>query len=118
LILGNKKELHKVKQDVGSFLERKLNLQFNPKKASVFPLSKGIDFLGYISFKDYILLRKITVKRFLRKIEIGGNGENKEKVINAWFAYAKHGNAHSLKKSLMLGNLFLLFVNQAQFVCL
>ena len=98
LILGSKKELREIKEDMRFFLERKLNLQFNPKKAYIFPLFLGIDFLGYVIFKNYILLRKSTIKRFLRKIK--NNKTDKEKAINAWFAYAKHGNAYFLRKKL------------------
>lgn len=81
LILGKeKKELHMLKKEIKMFLENKLRLELNPKKANVFPLSLGIDFLGYVLFRQYILLRKNTVKRLLKKMErsknTGGGGES------------------------------------------
>jgi len=101
LILGNKNDLKIVKKFIGYFLNKKLNLQFNPKKANIFPVLRGVDFLGYVIFKNYILLRKSTVKRFLRKIKVS---ENIERIIIAWFAYSKHANSYFLRKKLVLFN--------------
>ena len=98
LILGNKKELHEIKEDTRSFLERKLHLHFNSKKAEVFPILKGIDFLGYVIFKEYILLRKSTIKRLLKKLKRDLSQEGNQ--YNAWFSYAKHGNAYFLREKL------------------
>ncbi|MDD5013402.1 MAG: hypothetical protein PHD93_03375, partial [Candidatus Pacebacteria bacterium] len=67
-----------------------------------FPLFLGIDFLGYILYRDYVLLRKSTVKRLLKKMKkgtINGGG------INAWFAYVRHGNAFKLSKTIITGYL-------------
>lgn len=98
LILGQEKqEMHVLKKKIKMFLENNLKLGLNPKKANIFPLSLGIDFLGYIVFKQYILLRKATIKRLLKKmykgnIQGGGGRIN----ANAWFSYAKHGDAYKL----------------------
>ncbi|MFA5431697.1 MAG: reverse transcriptase/maturase family protein [Candidatus Paceibacterota bacterium] len=97
LILGpNKKDLHRLRIVVEQFLKDKLKLKMNPKKVNIFPCSKGIDFLGYIVFKDYILLRKSTIKRFIKKIKKMKEGTVKK----AWLAYAKHANSYSLSKKL------------------
>jgi retron-type reverse transcriptase len=70
LILGKEKQtMHILKKEIKMFLENNLKLELNPKKANIFPIFLGIDFLGYILFQNYILLRKSTVKRLLRKIE-------------------------------------------------
>jgi len=102
LILGKEKQIiHILKNEIKIFLEKNLRLRFNPKKANIFPLSLGIDFLGYIVFKQYVLLRKSSVKRLLRKIKsktMGGGRIN----TNMWFSYAKHGDAYFLRKKLDL----------------
>ena len=93
-----KKEMHLLKEKIKIFLRENLRLEFNPKKADVSPLFLGIDFLGYILYKDYVLLRKSTVKRFLKKIKkdkTGGGGR-----INAWLAYARHANSFKLTKAV------------------
>jgi hypothetical protein len=97
LVLGSKKELHYLRIKIGQFLTDKLQLKMNPKKVNIFPCNKGIDFLGYIVFKDYILLRKSTVKRFLKKMKHKGD----KAMAKAWFAYAKHANSYSLSKVLV-----------------
>jgi retron-type reverse transcriptase len=96
LILGSKKELCDIKFKVEQFLTDKLQLKMNPKKVNIFPCGKGIDFLGYVVFKDYVLLRKKTVKRFLKKMKYKAI----EEVKIAWFAYSKHANSYLLSKKL------------------
>jgi len=97
LVLGSKKELHYLRIKIEQFLTDKLQLKMNPKKVNIFPCNKGIDFLGYIVFKDYVLLRKGTVKRFMKKMKYRGD----KTMAKAWFAYAKHANSYSLSKVLV-----------------
>lgn len=96
LFLGGKRELHDLRIKIELFLNDKLQLKMNPKKVNVFPCNKGIDFLGYIVFKDYVLLRKNTIKRFMKKIKY----KEDEVVRKSWFAYAKHANSYSLSKKI------------------
>ncbi len=97
LILGGKRELQCFKKKISDYLRLNLGLELHPRKADVFPLFKGIDFLGYVAFKNNVLLRKNTVKRFLKKTK---KTERKEK-INAWFAYARPADAFGLTRSLV-----------------
>jgi len=92
LFIGEKHRLHVVAKKSSHFLFKELKLEFNPKKNTISPISKGIDFLGYVVFKNHILLRKNTVKRFLKK---GGS-------VVSFNAYAKHANAYMLRKKLNL----------------
>ncbi len=94
----NKNELKELSKIIKQFLYHKLNLIINPKKIIISPCSIGINFLGYIIFKDYALLRKNTIKKFLAKIK---NKNSKEKKA-IWFAYAKHANSYLLSKKLNL----------------
>ncbi|MCX6702628.1 MAG: RNA-directed DNA polymerase, partial [Candidatus Wolfebacteria bacterium] len=65
LILGlDKKHLHEVKELIKIFLCDRLKLEMHPKKAEIFPIDRGIDFLGYVIRGNRRLLRKSTVKRF------------------------------------------------------
>lgn len=96
LILGEKQDLHYLKEKISDYLQFDLKLKLHPKKANIFPSSKGIDFLGYVIFKNHVLLRKSTVKRFLKKTK----KVKKEERINAWFAYAKHTDSFRLTKKL------------------
>jgi len=53
--------------DIEEFLFDKLELTLSKK--ALFPVSQGIDFLGYRHFPEYILLRKSTQKRFKKRIQ-------------------------------------------------
>lgn len=109
LLLNNdKKELHGIKKQIQVFLRDKLKLELHPKKANIFPTEKGIDFLGYQIFWDYKLLRKSTVKRFMKRTKIYQkrlhqgvmNSEKFNQSLQSWLAYAEFGNSYNLRKNL------------------
>jgi RNA-directed DNA polymerase len=101
--------LNWVKREVVCFLEKNLFLVLNPKKANLFLVKKGVSFLGYVIFPFYKLLRKSTVKRFIKRIkkqicsvETGFVNENDLKTsLVSWRAYAKDANSFMLRKSLI-----------------
>ncbi|MDP2973499.1 MAG: reverse transcriptase/maturase family protein, partial [Candidatus Diapherotrites archaeon] len=103
----SKKLLQCLKGQIRQFLGS-IKLEFNPKKANVFPVHMGVDFLGYRLFAFHRLIRKSTVKRFLRGIKakikkcIAGKirFEKLLESFNSWEAYLGHGNGFALKKSL------------------
>ena len=52
---------------MSSFLRTELKLKLS--KNRVFPITQGIDFLGYRHFYDYILLRKTSATRIKRRVK-------------------------------------------------
>jgi len=121
LIFGfEKKEFHQIKERIKEFLNNILKLKLHPKKINVFPVKtvrysessnkagKGIDFLGYRIFENYRLLRKSSVKRFIKRTKVYQEKLDKglmtkEKFNNSlqsWVAYAEFGNSWRLRKSL------------------
>ena len=68
ILSRDKNELFKLKGLIKEFLETELKLKLHPKKSEVFPINRGIDFLGYVVFYKDIWLRKSTVKRYFKKI--------------------------------------------------
>lgn len=104
----DKNRLRDFKQVIQNFLRNRLKLQLHPKKANVFPAEKGIDFLGYRIFRNYKLLRKSTVRRFIKRMKIYGYMLGKrliteEKIRNSlrsWLAYAEFGNSWRLLQKL------------------
>ncbi len=93
----DKKYLHKIKEEIREFLGNRLNLKLHPQKANIFPTDKGIDFLGYQLFGNYRLLRKSTVKRFIKRTK-------QKKITNqslqSWLVYAKFANSWRLRKTI------------------
>lgn len=63
----DKKFLNYMKGHIEQYLLEKLDLKLS--KADAFPISRGVDFLGYRHFHDYILLRKSTAKRFKKRVK-------------------------------------------------
>jgi retron-type reverse transcriptase len=109
LILSyNKEKLHQIKKELKEFLANELILKLHSKKANVFPVEKGIDFLGYQIFRTHRLLRKSTVKRFIKRTRRYQKMLNKKFIseekfnnsLQSWIAYAKCGNSYRLRKNL------------------
>lgn len=63
----SKQRLQQLRKDVEEFLLTNLQLKFS--RWSVFPVTQGVDFLGYRHFPAYKLLRKNTAKRVKRRLE-------------------------------------------------
>ena len=115
----DKRNLYRIKEEIHRFLQARLKLELHPKKANIFPADKGIDFLGYQIFVSdptgrrpgggiYRLLRKSTVKRFIKRTKFYQKMLNKgllteEKFNNSlqsWTAYAECGNSWRLRQNL------------------
>lgn len=101
LVLGNeKKKLHKEEILLRDFLKENFGLELHSRKVSLFPISKGISFLGYLIFREYKLVKRNTVMRFLKNMRQKGNGEIVNS-IRSWFSFASYANTFSLKKVLV-----------------
>ena len=67
LFQNNKKHLHECLAYIRAFLSD--NLKLSMSKDSIFPMKQGVDFLGYRHFRNYILLRKSTAKRVMKRLK-------------------------------------------------
>jgi RNA-directed DNA polymerase len=56
--------------EISLFLNHELKLTIHPKKIEIRKYSQGVDFLGYIVFPYYTKVRKRTLKRVRRKLDI------------------------------------------------
>ncbi|MFA5246987.1 MAG: reverse transcriptase/maturase family protein [Candidatus Micrarchaeia archaeon] len=96
----SKDELHSFKRQVRRFLSGSLALELHPKKAEIFPVRDGVDFVGYKVFSDFILLRKSGVKRFIARFkrleESGASSELLFESWDSWYAHAKWADSHRL----------------------
>jgi hypothetical protein len=64
----DKVKLFEIRKLIKNFLNLNLKLELHPKKSEYCPVDKGVDFLGFVVFEKYILLRKSTAKRFIKKL--------------------------------------------------
>ena len=86
---GSKEELHKLKREIDEFMAVNLK-QVLKSNWQVFPSKvRGIDFVGYRFFGEYILLRKSTCKTFKRKmLAISAKRENNMKpTYSEWCSF-------------------------------
>lgn len=113
ILFGNDKaKLREQGQMVHDFVESHLLLRFS--KFDLFPVSRGIDFLGYRHFPNgCILVRKSTAKRMKAKIKelphlVRYHRKSPEKALSTVASiegWLKHANTHNFKISLKLEGL-------------
>jgi hypothetical protein len=109
LILSvDKKYLREIKEAMTTFLRDRLKLAMHPKKAEIFPIERGIDFLGYVLRDGKRFLRKSSVKRFIKKrrryaamVKRGKITEDFFESANAsWRGYAAFAESYKLMEKL------------------
>ena len=70
VILHDDKDfLHELLEEVHSYMQINLNLRLKENYQIFPPKVRGVDFVGYRVFKDYILLRKTTSKRLIKQMK-------------------------------------------------
>ncbi len=78
-------------------------------KTGIFPVSQGIDFLGYRIWPDYRLLRKSSSRRMERRLKWMCWAYHKNKITNyeismrikSWVAHCRHCNSWRLRRRIM-----------------
>ncbi|MBI2888469.1 MAG: RNA-directed DNA polymerase [Candidatus Liptonbacteria bacterium] len=109
LILGlDKKHLHEDKERIKTFLHDRLKLEMHPKKAEIFPIDRGVDFLGYVLRDGKRYLRKSTVKRFMKRMRyhkaMVKDGKRTEVSLqntrSSWRGYASFADSYKLIEKL------------------
>jgi len=103
IILHNSKsQLKEWKNEINNFLKNGLKLELHPDKSKIISLSSGVDFVGFINFYYFKLLRKRNIKNIERKIKMFNKGLiSKDKLIESfqgWKAYAKWADSYKFNK--------------------
>ncbi len=75
------------------FLHVHLKLELHPHKVSIATLTSGIDFLGWVHFPDYRVLRAATKRRMFRTVQAK---EGKRETVQSYLGLLSHGNAEKL----------------------
>lgn len=105
----NKTVLLYYKDEISKFLKKELKLELHPEKTKIFPLFKGVTFLGFRVFYFYKLLKKSNHRRILKRVEefkeYSENEFSKKKIllsISGWEGYCKIGGkgTYNLRKNL------------------
>lgn len=83
---------------IKEFLWARLNLEVHPNKLFIKTMSSGVDFLGWINFPGYKVLRRATKMRMFRKLK---ENSYKEESLNSYLGMISHGDAFKIKKDLL-----------------
>ncbi len=93
----DKKYLENLILKIQNFLQNKLKLILHPDKIFIKTIYSGIDFLGWVNFKDHRVLRTKTKQRMLNRIKSAPNAET----INSYLGLLKHGNSGRIKENIL-----------------
>lgn len=93
----NKESLLNLKIKIEKFLESDLKLSLHDDKVFLKTIFSGVDFLGWVQFSDYRVLRTISKKRMFKKLK----NNNKPESINSFLGLLKHGNAQKLRNKII-----------------
>jgi retron-type reverse transcriptase len=113
LIHASKKYLAYLKCEIEKFINKRLALNLN-HKTSIFPITQGVDFLGYRTWITHRLIRKRSIKRMRRKlktmrIKYKAGQISLSKIsasVMSWVAHCKHADTYRLRGKV-LGELIL-----------
>lgn len=106
ILYGDKNFLHQLRKDISVYLDKNLKLKLKDNW-QVYPVdSRGIDFVGYKTFRKYKLLRKSTYKRMKTKcIKL----EKKSLLsfsdfcsVNSYLGWIKWCNGHNLSEKYII----------------
>jgi RNA-directed DNA polymerase len=96
ILHSDKQTLHSLRQDIQAYL-KDLKLEIKDSH-QVFPVNaRGIDFVGYVFFHSYVLIRKRIKKNFARKLS--NNPDHPSKA--SYLGWLSHCNAKHLTKKLL-----------------
>ena len=104
ILSSNKPYLHGLLVGINDYMTQRLNLQLK-SNYRIFPVSQGIDFVGYVFYHTHILMRKSIKVRFCRRVaKINKKDlEPKEyrKQVSSYMGWAKHCDSKHLVKTIL-----------------
>ncbi len=114
-ILPTIDEAKEVLEKVDNFIKKRLNLSLNTNKSKVFPLSQGVNIVGYKIHPTHKLLRNDCKKKIKRKVKAmprlikAGRmqPEKAEQILNSWLGHAGNANSYNFIQSLIKKNDFI-----------
>lgn len=110
IINKNKEILQKLIKKVNYFLKNILDLKLNKVKTKLKNIKQGIDFLGYITKPNYVLVRKRVVNTLKKKLYEFNQKKKTDPeqilaIVNSYFGHFKHGDSYNLRKDICENNL-------------
>ncbi len=115
VILPNKDEARKTLLLLKTFIKDKLNLNTNKDKTKIFPISQGVNMVGFKVHATHRLLRDDCKKKIKRKVKampkLIADGKlsilTAEQMFNSWRGHARHASSYNFLARLMQKNIFI-----------
>lgn len=106
----SKRFLHELLDEIERYLQDKLDLRLNPK-TQIYPVdARGIDFLGYRTFRHFRLLRKRSADRFKAKVQeirehhAEMSAQHIVSSIMSYVGWLEHGDCYNLLRKHVLAD--------------
>lgn len=96
ILFTDKDYLWELVPKIAGFLEEELKLILHPDKLFVKTLASGVDFLGWVHFTKYRVLRTATKKKMFRNLN-SKEGKQKENTIASYLGMLGWGNGYKLR---------------------
>ena len=109
IIVENKQRAKEVLRLIEIFINENLHLELNHEKSKVFPISQGVNAIGFKIHPTHRLLRNSSKKKIKRKIKAMPNiVTNKgtkliktEQMLNSWLGHARNGSSYNFINQLL-----------------
>ncbi len=98
ILSDNKKWLEDILIEINRFILERLKLSLHPNKVYIKTFSSGVDFLGWINFADFKVLRKSTKKRMFRSLL---EKDFKKESVQSYLGLLSHGNEYKTRNKIM-----------------
>ena len=96
ILSDNKLWLDNLISPIQNFLSERLELNLHPDKVFLQTIASGVDFLGWVNFTDHRVLRAITKRRMMRRMEEHMTAE----VRQSYLGLLSHGNAFKIQEEI------------------
>ena len=105
LLSRDRRELIKWREIIKAFLKTELNLKLHPTRIRLQPISNGIDFLGYVTRRNYILVRRRVINNMKIRLRHFERTKHKTKealrdFLQSYLGHFKWANSYNLVKRL------------------
>ena len=108
IVTDNKRAIADLLPRISEFLQTKLKLTLHPKKIKLYAAHQGVDFLGYVGFPKYRLVRTKTKRRMLKKLQkrsedlrLGRISKDSfQQSLRSYLGMLSHANAYELSEKL------------------
>jgi RNA-directed DNA polymerase len=89
--------LEQLLPSISSFLKAGLGLSIHPQKIILKTFASGIDFLGWVHFPQYRVLRTTTKRRMFRRL----NQNVSDEAISSYCGLLQHGDTHEIAERIV-----------------